>query len=134
MHAGPEQINRIDTYMAERQIPIFYAFYNPLELPYSAIYPAPNGGVPGTQSSLGCRVQTATHAHGRVSAIQARRAPSLAAIRSPPQSSTADKYASSEWRLETFIADEVLRCNNVPCSTVVTTEQVRLGRTTVKWE
>lgn len=110
MHSGAKQIARIDSYTREKKIPVFYAFYNPLEVPYSATYPAPNGQGAGSPNGLGCRVQTATDVHNRVGALPAGQAPSLAALRLPTPVSTDDKFASLGWRLESFVADEVLRC------------------------
>lgn len=110
MHAGAEQIDRIDKYAEEKAIPIFYAFYNPVELPYSATYPAPRGQGARSPNTLGCRVQPATEVHNRVSAIPAGQTPSFSALRSAEPVRSDDLFAASGWRLETFVADEVLRC------------------------
>ena len=43
MSAGSEQVERIEAYVRERHIPVFYVFYNPRRLPYRGQYPARNG-------------------------------------------------------------------------------------------
>lgn len=43
MHAGAEQVERIDQYAQEKGIAVFYAFYNPVQLPFNALYPPTSG-------------------------------------------------------------------------------------------
>lgn len=110
MHQGADQIGRIEDYVRERNLPVFYAFYNPVQLPYSALYPAPGGQGAGPPNALGCRVQPATEVHLSLQALPAGQSPSLAALRSTSLVAGQDAFAASGWRLETFVADEVLRC------------------------
>jgi len=110
MHAGAKQVGRIDAYTREKGIPVFYAFYNPVRLPYAALYPLSNGQGAGAPNELGCRVQSATDVHSRLLTLPAGQAPSLADLRSTSQTGVGDVFASSGWRIEAFVADEVLRC------------------------
>lgn len=110
MHAGAQQIGRIDKYVQERHIPVFYAFYNPVALPYSASYPPSDGRGVELSNAIGCRVQGAGDVHGRLGSLPAGQAPTIASLRSPLPTTSDDAFIASGWRLEAFIADEVLRC------------------------
>ena len=110
MHSGAEQVGRIDEYVRKNQIPVFYSFYNPVQLPYNALYPAPSGQGAGPPNLLGCRVQPSSEVHSRLQVLPAGQAPSLAALRSTSPMGSDDPFSTSGWRLEVFVADEVLRC------------------------
>lgn len=110
MHAAAEQVTRIDNYALEKGIPVFYAFYNPVQLPYSALYPAACGQGAGPPNTLGCRVQSAADVHRKLEGLPSGQAPSLASLRLPSPTTVQDAFAASGWRLENFVADEVLRC------------------------
>ena len=53
LRAGAEQTQHIDAYVKQSGIPVFYAFYNPVQLPYSGAYPAPGGQGAGRTQCIG---------------------------------------------------------------------------------
>jgi len=110
MTAGSDQAKHINAYERDRGIPVFYGFYNPLTLPSRALYPALNGEPSKSANRLGCRVQTSTHVHGHLGSLTDGISPTFAGLRDLAIPTTTDPFGASGWRLETFVADEVLRC------------------------
>jgi hypothetical protein len=110
MHAGSPQVGRIEEYVQARRIPVFYAFYNPRQLPFRATYPALNGVRAKTTNDLGCRVQTMAQVHRHLASLSEGRFPTFGGLKDLAVSDASDTFASSGWRLENFVADEVLRC------------------------
>jgi hypothetical protein len=110
MRAGDHQIEAIDQYFDDRGIPVYYGFYDPTSLPYSAQYPVPAGTTPASVNAVGCRVLPSKVVHAAVAGLPDGRAPSADSLRLVPPIDPADAGSSRGWRLERFIADEVLRC------------------------
>lgn len=109
MSAGSDQVERIQAYEGERGVPVFYAFYNPQQLPFETVYPVLNGQKASHANALGCRVQTSDHVHQKLQSVTKGKPPSLAQLRAACPDAP-DAYLASGWRLENFVADEVLRC------------------------
>jgi len=110
MASGAPQIERIDQYEREKRIPVHYAFYNPVTLPFKAAYPSQTGVGTDLENSLGCRVGPASDVHRIVNSLPRGQAPSFDALRSMSDAKPDDPFASSGCRLEHFVADRVLRC------------------------
>lgn len=110
MHASGAQVVRIEDYVRLRGIPVYYAFYNPEQLPYQASYPALGGVRDTLANALGCRVQTMDQVHRCMGALDAGTAPSFDRLKAAGGPAASDQFAASGWRLEHFIADEVLKC------------------------
>jgi len=110
VRAGDHQIEAINSYFEEQGIPIYYGFYNPTALPYSAMYPASDGTAPMAKNAVGFRVSPSTAVHDAVSKLQAGHAPSPNDLRLRPAIDPGDSDSERGWRLERFVADEVLRC------------------------
>ncbi len=110
--AGHRQIERIDGYFELRGIPVYYGFYNPLTLPFKTAYPASDGRIPDGQNELGCRVVPADHVHQVVSKLDEGKSPSVDDIEATAAFDPADPTSTLGWRLERFIADEVLKCRH----------------------
>lgn len=110
MSAGSEQVARIEDYVGERRIPVFYTFYNPQQLPCRSSYPRLNGARSEAPNALGCRVQTMDHVHGHLATLAEGRSPTFGGLKASTVGASDDAFASAGWRLEDFIADEVLRC------------------------
>ncbi|MBY5570523.1 hypothetical protein HFO55_25280 [Rhizobium leguminosarum] len=108
--AGHRQIDHIDEYFDLRGIPIYYGFYNPLTLPFQTSYPALNGQAPVCGNEIGFRVMPAEHVHTAVRRLVEGRSPSINDITAITPLDAADARSTLGWRLERFIADEVLRC------------------------
>jgi hypothetical protein len=108
--AGHRQIDRIDAYFEHRGIPVYYGFYNPLTLPFQTTYPVLNGRAPECENEIGCRVVPADHVHAVVRELEDGRSPSVNDIALASPLDAVDPRSTLGWRLERFIADEVLRC------------------------
>lgn len=109
MTAGHDQVQRIDRYEELRGIPVYYGFYNPLAIPYDADYPAADGCPPTLANDVGMRVLTARTVHAALAALDAGRAPTFDGL-TASQVRRDDAESSRGWRIENFVADEVLRC------------------------
>lgn len=110
MSAGSKQVGHIEAYVQSRAIPVFYALYNPLQIPFQAQYPTLNGQKLATRNDLGCRVQTMDQVHGQLAPLTVGQPPTFGDLKHTTLVSPHDAFASSGWRLENFVADEVLRC------------------------
>lgn len=108
--AGHRQIEHIDEYFEVRGIPVYYGFYNPLTLPFKTAYPASDGRAPECRNEVGCRVLPADHVHGVIRKLEQGQSPSVDDLEAENAFDAADPGSTLGWRLERFIADEVLRC------------------------
>jgi hypothetical protein len=108
--AGHRQIARIDEYFEARGIPVYYGLYNPLTLPFNTEYPASGGRAPECLNEIGCRVVPAEHVHEVIGKLQPGRSPTVDQLASRAAFDAGDPTSTIGWRLERFIADEVLRC------------------------
>lgn len=109
MTAGHDQVQRIDRYEESRGIPVYYGLYNPLAIPYEADYPASNGCPPVASNDLGMRVLTARTVHAALASLDMDQAPTFDGL-TTSQLDTNDAESAHGWRIENFVADEVLRC------------------------
>jgi hypothetical protein len=109
LSAGHEQVVRIDAYLEERGIPVYYGFYNPVRVPFDSLYPALNGEAVTGPNELGMRVLTSTAVHKAIASMRVGTSPTLEALKTTPLDRN-DPNSMHGWRLEKFIADEVLSC------------------------
>ncbi len=109
LRAGNHQIAAIEEYFDARHIPVFYGLYNPTSIPFSAMYPAPAGGSLASTNQIGCRVLPSDLVHGVVAQLSDGQAPTLDSL-SARQIDPNDPLSIYGWRLEHFVADEVLKC------------------------
>jgi hypothetical protein len=110
MRAGDKQVTVIERYMSERRMPVYYSFYNPPDMPYEGAIPrVARLPLEEELTPLGCRVMTAEIAHAALAKLPIGRTPQFQEMVVDP-SVAEDMYDSHGWRLEFFIADEVLRC------------------------
>ncbi|PBB23276.1 MULTISPECIES: hypothetical protein [unclassified Mesorhizobium] len=110
MRAGDHQIEAIDNYFDDRGIPVYYGLYNPTSLPFSAQYPALAGAVPAAVNRVGCRVLKSDLVHGVLTSLTDGQAPTAGSLTVSLPIDPADAGSFRGWRLERFVADEVLRC------------------------
>jgi hypothetical protein len=108
--ACSDQVGRIEAYVRQRRIPVFYALYNPRQLPWRGEYPALNGARSDEVNAVGCRVQTMAHVHGHLSELAKGQHPTFGDLNEPGDGNENEAGGSASWRLEDFVADEVLRC------------------------
>jgi len=109
MTGGDEQVQRIDRYEESRGIPVYYGFYNPLAIPFDADYPASDGCPPAASNDVGMRVLTARTVHSALASLDPGRAPTFDGL-ATAQLDPNDAESTHGWRIEKFVADEVLRC------------------------
>lgn len=110
IHAGDHQMEAIDAYFDDRGIPVYYGLYNPTSLPFSAEYPALAGSASAATNAVGCRILSSEVVHGVLSTLPAGRSPTADSLVVNPPIDPTDAGSSRGWRLERFVADEVLRC------------------------
>ena len=110
LRAGDEQIKRIDEYTSLHDIPVYYGLYNPCSLPFQTLYPPLDGKVDVGENKVGCRIIPAPNVHKSLSGFANGRAPSVSDIIKHVPKGISSGNPDYGWRLETFIADEVLRC------------------------
>jgi len=110
MRAGSSQVDRIDAYENEHDIPVHYAFYCPVDLPYECEYPSASTGGSELENKLGCRVQSAQAVHKSLGGVVAGKAPSLAELASTSTATNESQHSKFGWKLEDFVAGEVLSC------------------------
>jgi hypothetical protein len=96
--------------MADRNIPVYYGFYNPMALPLTALYPPIDGLVTCRSNDLGCRVMPAVDVHVILDRLAPGQPPSLDNLSTARPFDEHDAASIVGWRLERFIANEVLRC------------------------
>ena len=103
------QIDHIDAYFENRSIPIYYGFYNPLTVPYQGLYPAATTAHLPTANEVGMRVIPAPSVHGVTNAKPPGQPPSFDDLTFSAFDAD-DPTSTHGWRVERFVADEVLRC------------------------
>jgi hypothetical protein len=93
-------------------VPVYYMFYNPLVLPTMVTLPATPGGDHPESVLVGTRVvpyKTVALAFDD-SDVETSYSPSYADLLEKLPAPFQDPDHRGGWRLESFIADEVLRC------------------------
>lgn len=108
--AGHDQVNRIEAYFGERNIPVYYGMYNPLTLPFCGNYPAIPGANAHLGNDVGCRVLRFEDVHAAMCNLPDGQSPSIADLMLTTPMDAGDPGSQRGWRLERFVADEVLRC------------------------
>lgn len=106
---GSDQVRRINEYVDARNVPVYYALYNPTVLPTHGLYPA-TGKPPYHENEVRCRVLKREEVNAVLDTLPKGAAPSFKTLQNKNRKSTSDPYAQNGWRLETFVADEVMRC------------------------
>jgi hypothetical protein len=111
MTVASKQVKLIEDYMHTRHMPVYYALYNPPCIPYRGIVPRV-AALPLEQDEieLGCRVLTAQDAHAALGRLPVGRTPQFKELTNGEKLTDADQFRNHGWRLEAFVADEVLRC------------------------
>jgi hypothetical protein len=107
--AGSEQIGRIERYFELRAIDVYYGLYNPVTVPYQGLYPAAAATPLPSGNHMGLRVIPAPLVHSVTNTMPEGRAPSFGNMTFPALDA-GDANSVHGWRIERFVADEVLRC------------------------
>jgi hypothetical protein len=99
MTAGSPQVERIECYMRERGIPVYYTLYNPGRMPTSGMVPRLVEEPEEDSVQLGCRVLSAEEAHAALAVLPVGRPPAFAELIAPSREAGDDPYAAHGWRL-----------------------------------
>lgn len=99
--AGSDQVEVIQRLNDEFGDAVYYLFYNPPMIPTTVRYPVASYQTVN-HPPLGCRVYAMTDVDGVLEALDEGAAPTLAALEAAGP--------ASNWRLETWAADLLLRC------------------------
>jgi hypothetical protein len=110
LQSGSEQITHINDYTSERGIPVYYALYNPSEIPSSGVHPQVIRPESPADNVVGCRVLTNDEVNLALDGLPIGTTPTFGKMVNIDRKSTFDPFAVHGWRLENFIADEVMRC------------------------
>jgi len=110
LSSGSEQVQRIDDYVETRGVPVYYALYNPPTIPLSGLYPALAKKREPEDNEVGCRVLRREEVHDALKQLPIGASPSFDGLKSAARATRFDRCADHGWRLETFVADEVMRC------------------------
>lgn len=108
--AGDGQIERIEDYMKARDLPVFYGLYNPLVVPHRGMFPPAPDANASQANHTGCRIIPALQVHASVAGLMEGQHPSFAGLCLKEPLDPTDPESRHGWRLEHFVADEVLRC------------------------
>lgn len=110
MKSGSDQVQRIDDYVDKRDIPVYYALYNPPSVPSQGVHPETGGIKPLEENEVGFRVLKREEVNDVLKELPVGTTPSFGAMQNPKRESTFDPFAVHGWRIENFVADEVMRC------------------------
>jgi hypothetical protein len=111
MAAGGPQVKRIDQYSSEKDIPVYYAFYNPLTIPFASLYPLSSNCVISDKNNIGCRVLESAKVHSSLKNVPIGKTPAFNEVQIEKPIDQGDEDSLSGWRLENFVAYEVMKCH-----------------------
>lgn len=114
MAASSSQVTIIEEYVGtyKYNIPVYYSFYNPPTMPFEGATPRSIGGTECFgENHLGCRILTSQEAHAALARLPVGRTPRfIEMVRQASVGNITNRYDNHGWRLEAFVADELLRC------------------------
>ncbi len=103
-----EQEKRVAQYEQDHEIPVYYLFYNPREIPWQATIPFSHRA-PNTRPLVGCRVVPSALLASRLDVKRDGTHPNYGDLRGLPQPFSSGSHLAG-WRVEHFVAGEVLKC------------------------
>lgn len=101
IHAGDEQLKRIDELNRNFGKAVYYLLYNPHLIPCTISYPL-RERIRIEETVVGCRVIDADQVHGALSKLDDGQSPTFAMLKGAG--------AASDWPLEIWAADLLLTC------------------------
>ena len=109
LRRGSDQSRNIDDYVNVSGIPVFYLFYNPWQIPWSAVLPVEGEERLPSSCDVGCRVVPADAVDRTLAALADTASPSYADVcNGLPGRLQADEHRGG-WALEHFVI-ELLMC------------------------
>lgn len=110
MTSASRQVRNIEEYSNRYSLPVYYLLYNPPTMPFQGMTPRALKDEIVAENSLGCRVLTSRDAHLALSLLPVGRTPRFVEMVRPQNIGGTDLYDAHGWRLENFVADEMMRC------------------------
>lgn len=110
LEKGSKQVAHVNEYVREKQIPVYYGLYNPMVIPHSRKYPNTAPIELPSQNVVGTRVIPSPDVHGILGTIKEKH-PSFADLSFGKRFDASDAGSVHGWRLERFVADEVMKCS-----------------------
>ena len=104
LHAESDQIRAIAAYEEQHHTPVYYHFYNPWRLPFTQHVPIERYTTPSGALEMGVRVVPSALIHDALNGCNKGYSPTVSDVAA---SGAPDTYG---WRLEEFIASELLEC------------------------
>ena len=95
---GSDQVQAIHDYQKQKEMPVYYQFYNPWSVPFTQRVPLDSYSTFDAPIALGTRIYTADDIHGVLTGDGHR--PTLAEV----------GHKNDGWPLETFVGDLFLGC------------------------
>jgi hypothetical protein len=102
-----DQYKAIRDYEAQRRIPVHYLLYNPWAIPVTYTFPVSGFPKLGSRGNGGARVAPAERLRAVLSGKSAKYSPSFSELNHVVSAKPAH---ASGWRLEYFMADLVMKC------------------------
>jgi hypothetical protein len=104
------QYQAIASYEDLSQIPVYYLFHNPFQIPADITLPAATDSDIGTHAAVGCRVLPAYDFREVVAPSVDGLTPSYGDVCGFESGTFAEEGNRGGWRFETFVVDELLGC------------------------
>lgn len=110
LRSDSHQVAAINEYSDWRDIPVYYGLYNPVAMPYAALYPMASPASALGSNDVGLRIVHSDDVHSVLSAKSGSWSPTFKDLTFTAPFDPADSRSIHGWRVERFIADEVLQC------------------------
>jgi hypothetical protein len=108
--AAGEQSKRIEKYVSERNIPVYYSLYDPSGIPMTGTVPQVHRELEDPTIEVGCRILTMSEVHRVLSRMSTGQRPRFSDLVRATPAASSDPFGQHGWRLEDFVADEVMKC------------------------
>jgi len=105
LKAHDQQYKAIESYIKGSKIPVFYQFYGPVILPLELTFPFPATGVALSATDFGTRIVAAPKVLAALRAKPEDYSPSVSDL-----TGWVGDAVTFGWRLEEFVADQLLPC------------------------
>ena len=103
LRPNSDQVRHIETYQKNRQLPVYYSLYHPLDVPHEGNFPLTGEAQIDLDNNVGCRVARSSEVHGILRKLET--SPTYDQL-----NESAGTFSPIGWRLEQFVADELLTC------------------------
>jgi len=99
VRSDSDQVRAIDEYMQHAHVPVYYQLYNPWDIPWMMSLPSTGPRLPEASPQVGAKITPASELHRLLARSEGHTTPTF-----------SDCATLTTWRLEDFVADELLAC------------------------